>query len=131
MNIEPHIAAKAAFGELTLREVLRLIRDSGGFVSVYLNLKYFVPGGLQGQHTGTYSFWKIEDNSLSLWPDEPSGYSHPDHKFDLDSKVKIKENSVEFRHRNSIQFGSEQDVTLKFIEEKFVKIADILFNTED
>jgi hypothetical protein len=95
MNIEPHIAAKAAFGELTLREVLRLIRDSGGFVSVYLNLKYFVPGGLQGQHTGTYSFWKIEDNSLSLWPDEPSGHgkrgslgdANPDHKFDLDSKV--------------------------------------------
>lgn len=125
--IESHITAKAAFGELSLGEVLNLALNPGiTTIAIRVGLFYPVGGGLYGSRTDTYSEVRINSkgNALYIWDDN---CDDPVYKFDLDSKVKINENSIEFEYKK----GKVELVFIEWIKGKIVKIANILFNKEE
>lgn len=87
MNITDEIRAKHVFGELTLGEVWQMVTETTHPSHIILSKE----GPWPADHE--YSSFSLEF-SLALFADDNN--MEPDWDFPLDTKVKVKEDHVEF-----------------------------------
>jgi hypothetical protein len=100
---DQELMAKAVFGEITLGEVLNKFADKISFIEVDR-------GGLDAR----YESWLLEDGELQLFGEYEMELALP-----LDSKVKVQEHSIEFRHE-------DETYSLTFVESKTIKFDSLL-----
>lgn len=101
------IKAKVAFGELTLGEVYELVQHRVSYIDVYEN----------ETGKGSYDVFSKDEKGLYLFEDEIS--SRPDYSFDTSMKVKVRDDSVEFKWKGT-------EVALKFLESRAIRLSSIL-----
>jgi hypothetical protein len=84
MKVTQELKAKCALGEMTLGDVLKLVIPKTALIHV----------NHDGSDMGSYDIWGGDDESISLFDNEDS--QEFDFCFDLNTKVKVKEECVEW-----------------------------------
>lgn len=110
MRVPQAVKTKCVMGELTLGDVLNLITSKFSYVCVEQD----------GSQMGRYNSWCINDeNMLSLYCDENTPDYEFDFQFNLRTKVRIKNDGVEW---------DEDGVKtcLHFLETKVIGLEGIL-----
>ena len=112
------IINKTLLGEITLDEVWGLLKDRVDFVVVYDGEFKWGPYERICLTPGV----RLELFDLSF---EEGGYGDPAYSFDLNSKVKVKGDSIEIIYKDS--FDEEEIVSLSFFARPEPQIIDMGF----
>lgn len=101
------IKAKVAFGELTLGEVYDLVENRCSLIDVY--------EGDVGKRS--YEVFSHDQNGLYLFDGEDA--NRPDYSFDAKVKVKVRDQSVEFKWKGV-------EMSLRFLESRPISLGSLL-----
>lgn len=101
------IKAKVAFGELTLGEVYDLVKNRCSYIEV-------CEGDMD---RGSYDVFSHDQHGLYLFIEEDA--NRPDYSFDAKVKVKVRDQSVEFKWKGV-------EMSLRFLESRPISLGSLL-----
>lgn len=107
MKVTQELKTKCALGEMTLGEVMKLVIPKTALIHV----------NHEGRDIGSYDIWGGDNESVSLFDNEDA--QEYDFCFDLNTKVRVKEDCVEWEDEGVV-------TRLTFLETKTIDFNRLL-----